>query len=72
MANAYFRQCWNLETTLFLYKMRGQLTWLAPMVVFALTTGYSIILHMGQDCKQLIDPKLLVVLPSTRQLLLIH
>ena len=25
-------QDWNLETSLFLYDMRGQLTWLAPIV----------------------------------------
>ena len=28
----YFCQSWNLETYLFLYNMRGLLTWLAPKV----------------------------------------
>ena len=42
--------------------MRGQLTWLASMVVFAWSTGYSItILHMDQHSKQLPDSKLVVV-----------
>ena len=42
------------------------------MVVFAWTTGYSIILLMGQHAKQLPDSKSVVVGPLTGQLLIIH
>ena len=67
----YFCRSWNLETSLFLYDMRG-LTWLAPMVVFAWTTGYSTIVHMGQNFKRLPDSKSVIVWHLARQLLLIY